>query len=159
MRIFLSHRSQNKPLVREFKDQLPRFLDSWLDEESLSWGNTFPVQLKSSIQSAVDFVIIFLDKASLDSKWVKQELEWALAREKELGRIFVLPILLEDIPSDIVPNELSERLQLRLGDFSKASVESLGHRATLALWAPRKIAHSAPARQGQSCSCNASHVA
>lgn len=134
MRIFLSHRSQNKPLIREFKDQLPRFLDSWLDEESLSWGDTFPVQLKSSIQSAVDFVIIFLDRVSLASKWVKQELEWALAREKDLGRIFILPILLEDIPSDMLPSELSERLQLRLSDFSKASVESLGHRATLALF-------------------------
>ena len=134
MRIFLSHRSQNKPLVREFKDQLPRFLDSWLDEERLSWGDTFPVQLQSSIQSAVDFVIIFLDKVSLDSKWVKQELEWALAREKKLGRIFVLPILLEDIPSSDLPKELSERLQLRLSDFSKASVESLGNQATLALF-------------------------
>lgn len=134
MRIFLSHRSQNKPLVREFKDQLPRFLDSWLDEESLSWGDAFPIELKSTIQSAVDFVIIFLDRASLDSKWVTQELEWALVREKELGRIFVLPILLEDIPSENLPDELSDRLQLRLSDFSKASVESLGHRATLALF-------------------------
>jgi hypothetical protein len=134
MRIFLSHRSQNKPLVREFKDQLPRFLDSWLDEESLSWGDAFPIELKSTIQSGVDFVIIFLDRASLDSKWVTQELEWALVREKELGRIFVLPILLEDIPSKNLPDELSDRLQLRLSDFSKASVESLGHRATLALF-------------------------
>jgi hypothetical protein len=79
-------------------------------------------------------LIIFLDKVSLDSKWVKQELEWALAREKKLGRIFVLPILLEDIPSSDLPKELSERLQLRLSDFSKTSVESLGNQATLALF-------------------------
>jgi len=134
MRIFLSHPSHLKPLVREFKDQLPRFLDTWLDEESLSWGDVFPNELKSTIQSAVDFVIIFLDRNSLDSMWVKQELEWALVREKELDRIFILPILIEDIPSSDLPNALSDRLQLRLSDFSKASVESLGNRSTLALF-------------------------
>ena len=134
MRIFLSHRSRDKALVREFKDQLPRFLDTWLDEESLSWGESFPAKLKSTIQSGVDFLIVFLDRDALSSEWVKQELEWALEREKELKRTFVLPILLEDIPADDLPYGWPDRLQLRLSDFSRASVESLAERATLALF-------------------------
>jgi hypothetical protein len=134
MRIFLSHRSRDKALVREFRSLLPRFLDTWLDEESLSWGESFPAKLRSTIQSGVDFLIIFLDNDALSSEWVKQELEWAIEREKELQRTFVLPILLEEIASENLPAGFSERLYLRLGDFTRASVESLANRATFQLF-------------------------
>jgi hypothetical protein len=134
MRIFLSHRSRDKALVREFKGMLPSFLHAWLDEDSLIWGESFPVELKTTIQSGVDFLIIFLDKDALHSKWVRQELDWALQREKELKRIFVLPILLEDIALGNLPPGFSERLFLRLSDFSQVAVEDLAKRVTLKLF-------------------------
>jgi hypothetical protein len=55
MRIFLSHRSRDKALLREFRSQLPSFLETGLDEESLSWGDSFPTELKLSIQSGAIF--------------------------------------------------------------------------------------------------------
>ena len=134
MKIFLSHRSRDKALVREFRDLLPRFLDAWLDEERLSWGDSFPGELKSSIQSEVDFLIIFLDREAISSAWMKQELQWAIEREKELKRTFILPILLEEISPENMPTEFSTRLYLRLDDFSRASVEALANRATLQLF-------------------------
>jgi len=134
MRIFLSHQSRDKALVLEFREFLPRFLDTWLDEDSLSWGGSLPEQLKTTVQSGVDFLIVFLDRASLVSTWVRQELEWALARERELGRTFVLPILLEDVPAEDFPGGLNERLYLRLADFNRASVEALANRATIELF-------------------------
>ena len=42
MKIFLSPRSRDKALVREFRSLLLKFLDTWLDEDSLSWGDSFP---------------------------------------------------------------------------------------------------------------------
>jgi hypothetical protein len=134
MRIFLSHRSRDKALVREFKETLPSFLNTWLDEDSLSWGESFPAELKSTIQSSIDFLIIFLDKEALNSKWVMQELEWAMQRERELKRTFVLPILLEAVASEDLPAGLSERLFLRLIDFGRSSVEDLANRATMKLF-------------------------
>ena len=135
MRIFLSHRSRDKALVREFKEMLPSFLNTWLDEDSLSWGESFPAELKSTIQSGIDFLIIFLDKDALNSKWVMQELEWAMQRERELKRTFVLPILLEVVASEDLPAGLSERLFLRLSDdYSHSSVEDLAKRATMKLF-------------------------
>ena len=119
---------------REFRSQLPSFLETWLDEESLSWGDSFPTELKLSIQSGVDFLIIFLDNDALSSEWVKQELEWAIEREKELKRTFVLPILLPEVASENLPAGFSERLYLRLSDFSLASVNSLANRASLKLF-------------------------
>jgi hypothetical protein len=130
MRIFLSHRSNHKPLVREFKDQLPAFLRPWLDEETLVWGDAFENELKSSIQSDVDFLIIFLDAAALSSRWVRQELDWALEREPELARTFVLPIVLDDTPPEQFPPALATRLQLRLQDYTSNSVTELARRAS-----------------------------
>jgi hypothetical protein len=134
MRIFLSHRSRDKALVREFRSLLPRFLETWLDEDSLSWGEAFPAELKSSIQSGVDFLIIFLDNEALRSKWVKQELEWAIEREQELKRTFVLPILLGEVAPEGLPAGFSERLSLRLNDFTRPEVESLANKVTLQLF-------------------------
>lgn len=134
MRIFLSHQSRHKPLVREFKHHLPTFLHPWLDEESLTWGATLDKELRSAIQSSVDFLIILLDKETLNSAWVKQELEWAMQRENELSRSFVLPILLETVPRDSLPLGLSDRLHLRLADYNRESVESLAQRASQQLF-------------------------
>ena len=134
MRIFLSHASRDKATIREFKSHLPGFLDTWLDEDSLSWGTSFPAALKSSIQSGVDFLIIFLDNNALKSTWVKQELEWALEREQELKRTFVLPILLPEVDLENLPIGFTDRLFLKLNDFERTSVESLADKATLRLF-------------------------
>jgi len=134
MRIFLSHRSRDKALVREFRELLPGFLSTWLDEDSLSWGDSFPAELKSTIQSGVDFLIIFLDEDALKSKWVVQEFEWAIQRERELKRTFVLPIVLEAVAAEKLPAGISERLFLRLSDFTQSSVEELARKATLKLF-------------------------
>ncbi len=103
MKIFLSHRSAHKPLVREFKNKLPGFLDTWLDEDSLSWGDAFPAKLERTIKSGVDFLVIFLDNDALRSTWVTKELEWAIQRERELKRTFILPILLPEVGSESLP--------------------------------------------------------
>lgn len=134
MRIFLSHCSRDKALVREFKGMLPSFLDAWIDEDSLSWGESLPAELRTTIQSGIDFLIIFLDNNAVKAKWVMQELEWAVQRERELKRTFVLPILLESIEPENLPGALADRLHLRLADFSRASVEDLAKRATMKLF-------------------------
>lgn len=134
MKIFLSHCSNNKPLVREFKEHLPPFLGTWLDEDSLSWGDSLSRRLKESIKSDVDFLIIFLDPKTLESEWVKKELTWAVEREKELQRTFVLPILLQDANLNNLPSEFKERLYLDLPDYNKESVKVLADKATLQLF-------------------------
>ena len=131
MKIFLSHSSRDQALVREVKELLPSFLNTWLDEDSLCWGDSFPAQLKSTIQSGIDFLLIFLDTHALNSNWVMQELDWAMQRERELKRIFVLPILLEDAN---LPAGLSDRLSLKLSDQKRSSVDDLAKRITMSLF-------------------------
>ncbi|MGK7899207.1 MAG: toll/interleukin-1 receptor domain-containing protein [Xenococcus sp. (in: cyanobacteria)] len=139
MKIFLSHRSSNKPLVREFKEHLPNFLHTWLDEDSLSWADPLSKKLKHSIKSDVDFLIVFLDSETLKSNWVRKEIEWAIEREKELQRTFVLPIILEasllqDENLNNLQFNLEERKYLTLKDFDKPSIKSLADETTLKLF-------------------------
>jgi len=83
-----------------------------------------------TIQSGVDFLVIFLDNDALRSTWVRQELGWAIQRERELKRTFVLPVLLPEAVAEDLPPELSQRVFLRLSDYSRASIESLARKAT-----------------------------
>jgi len=134
MKIFLSHSSRDQALVREVKALLPSFLNTWLDEDSLCWGDSFPAQLKSTIQSGIDFLLIFLNTHALNSNWVTQEVEWAMQRERELKRIFILPILLEAVASENLPAGLSDRLSLKLIDQDRSSVEDLTKKITMKLF-------------------------
>jgi hypothetical protein len=130
MKIFLSHQSRDKALVREFSQQLPDFLTKWIDEDRLSWGDSLKTSLNSAIKVESDFLIVFIAESTLESDWVRKELEWALEREATLGRAFILPILIGDVDITSLPSELSDRLGLKLHDFSKLSVESLAKKAT-----------------------------
>jgi hypothetical protein len=128
MKIFLSHRSRDKATVREFKQGLPEFLLSWLDEHSLCWGDGIHKSIKDAIDSEVDYVIFFSSSDALASGWVRDELDWAFKREEELGRKFVLPIILDD-PSAL-PTTLTDRLFLRLRDFAGVSIRELARLAS-----------------------------
>ena len=128
MKIFLAHKSVHKPLIREFRKSLPVFLETWLDEDSLSWGDSLEELIHKTIKDDVDYVLLFLQDESLKSEWVRRELCWALAREKALERKFILPIIIEDTAP--LPPDLGDRLYLRLADFSAASIRHIALVAT-----------------------------
>ena len=56
------------------------------------------------------------------------------ARERELKRIFILPILLEAVASENLPAGLSDRLSLKLIDQDRSSVEDLTKKITMKLF-------------------------
>jgi hypothetical protein len=130
MKIFLSHCSGQNPLIRDFKNKLPKFLTTWLDDESIKWGANFQRILEKEIKSEVDFLIIFFDKDSLKSEWVAKELDWAIQREQRMKRTFILPILIGDVKHESIPPEFSKRRCLHLYDTEEDSVDELARKAT-----------------------------
>jgi hypothetical protein len=130
MKIFLSHFSRDKPLVSKFKERLPKFLRPWLDDEQLQWGGLLETELRSAIQSGMDFLIIFLGSDAMSSTWVKKELAWALQSERETKRRIVLPILLPGTDPAALPEGLSQRISLRLNDYGDPAIEDLAELAT-----------------------------
>lgn len=128
MRIFLSHSGRDKALVREIRDHFPPWLDAWIDEERLLIGTDLLPALKDAIDSEVDYVVVILGEKAADSSWVKQEVQWALQQEQELGRTFLLPIVLDNTRERLPELGLSERLTLEMADYTESGTRFLAER-------------------------------
>lgn len=86
IRFFLSHKSQDKPIMRTFKGGL-KFLgySAWIDEDNMPTGAYLKAALKVSVDNC-DCFIAWLNEDYLNSDYCKAELLYA----KKLGKI-ILP--------------------------------------------------------------------
>src|SRR5258706_11314433 len=125
MRIFLSHSSRDKALLRELRAHFPPWITVWMDEERLLFGSNLELSLQNAINAEVDYVVLFLGLEALNSEWVKQEIRWALAREDELNRTILLPVLLSDVRNQLNDLGLIGRLTLECTDYSKEGIAAL----------------------------------
>ena len=136
MKIFLSHNSRHKPLVREIKRYLPEHINLWIDEKDLLIGDDLHDSIKDAIETNTDFVIIFIDQLAIKSAWVLKELEWAINHEKEIGRTFLLPIVLEKEAWLNLPIEdFKGRKYLLCDDYSENHVRALANNLISELFA------------------------
>jgi hypothetical protein len=95
MKIFLSHSSTDKKIVREISSQLKlEGLGAWIDECEISYGDSLVKKISESIDS-VSYVLAFLSRESVISDWVKFELELASTGEIQGKSLIVIPVLLE----------------------------------------------------------------
>ncbi len=93
---FISHSSKDQ----EFCDQLFQHMKSeqlrvWYAPEDMKGGKKIDPQINEAIHLH-DKLIIVLSEASMDSKWVRLEIQRALKREKSEGRRVLFPIMLTD---------------------------------------------------------------
>lgn len=121
MKIFFSHSSKDKSLVREIKNEMKSFLDIWMDEKELLPGENLNVEIQNNIDNA-DFLVLYISESSSKSDWVKKEINWSLEKEKKLNRPFLIPILIDSFP---IPKELSDKLYLKLNSQSRRDVINL----------------------------------
>ena len=128
MNVFFSHSSRDKALVREIKGHCPGWLTPWIDEERLLFGSDLEQSLRNAIDADVDYVVLFLDNEAADSEWVRREIEWALAREEDTGRVILLPVMLADVRGRLHELGLSDRLTLQLTDFTKEGTRSVAEK-------------------------------
>jgi hypothetical protein len=97
MKIFLSHASPSKPLVRRLTAALPPHVECWLDQDELASGQKFAKRIEDCIRNDSDFLVVFIDQPALESEWVRREVSLGLERHRDLQRPFVLPVLLDDV--------------------------------------------------------------
>ena len=136
MRIFLSYHFERGPLVRDIKQHLPAHVRPWFAENDLLIGDNLPFSIRAAIQEGADFVVIFVDQKATKSKWVQQELEWALQREDALGRPFVLPIVLDRTAwSKVEPSRLKLRKYIECYRFEDADARFVANELTYQLFA------------------------
>ena len=100
LRVFLCHAKEDKPTVRELYRQLTAegWMDVWLDEVKLLPGQEWDIEIEKAVEQA-DVVVVCLSTHSVDKEgYVQKELRFVLniADEKPEGRIFVIPLRLDD---------------------------------------------------------------
>jgi DeoR/GlpR family transcriptional regulator of sugar metabolism len=134
VRIFMSHHSSTKPLVREVRDSLPEHVNSWVDEYEILVGESIGDRLHGAIDTGTDFLIVFFDSRAAESDWVRTELNWAMEEEEKLKRPFVLPVVLEDGLDEHFPWS-GDRLYLRCSGFSESQVRYLAQEISSSLFA------------------------
>lgn len=150
MKIFLSHSSKNKPLVREVKSYLPDHLKLWIDEKDILVGDNITGSIKDTIKTNSDFLIVFLDNFSIRSDWVLKELAWAVEHEKQTHRTFILPILLEnEVLREDLPFQLNTRKYLTCYDYNESSIKLLAENimSELFAWLSRELDNKVAAHQ------------
>ena len=91
-RVFLSHSHTDKVRARH----VGRYLEGqgikvWIDEGELRFGDSLVEKLSRAI-AEVDFLVAMISPASIDSEWVKRELDVAMNQEIKQKRVKVIPI-------------------------------------------------------------------
>lgn len=76
-KVFLSHTRIDKPFVRKLAADLRNHGHTvWIDEAEINIGDTLIGKIREGLDS-VDYVAVILSKASIQSEWVRKELEIA----------------------------------------------------------------------------------
>lgn len=139
MRLFISHAWEDKALALTLFD-LPDFIKPWIDIRELVGGDT----LDSAITLAIDeshLFVVLLSRHSIHKSWVLKEVTWALEREAQKDRVFILPVVIDadvQISEAGAPiNTLDNRIYIDGSDQSEKGIASThaSLKETLFRWA------------------------
>jgi hypothetical protein len=109
--LFLAHSSDDKGLVRRLATDISlRGVPVWFDEWEIKVGDSLIDRISAGILEA-GWLGVVLSTASVQSAWVRRELNAGLMRELELKSVFVLPIRIDNAE---IPLLLKEK---RYADF------------------------------------------
>jgi hypothetical protein len=109
---FLSHSSKDKPFVRQLATDLTKNnVTVWLDEQMIKVGESIIERVGQGLAES-DYFLLALSENSVNSEWVKKELNQALLKEIEDRKVTVLPLLLKECK---IPSIIREK---KYADFS-----------------------------------------
>lgn len=99
--VFLSHSSKDKQFARRLGNDLRRYgVKVWIDEAEINIGDSLIEKISEGLEVS-DYLIAIWSKNSINSEWVKREIDIALNKEIKNKKVVVLPCLLDD--SELAP--------------------------------------------------------
>jgi hypothetical protein len=103
-RLFLSHKSKDKALVRRFMPVLRAVgLDPWLDEDVLVAGSHLDHSLLQGLKESCAAVFFVTPNFSYEG-FLKQEIDYAIGEERERnGRFSIITILFDGTTEADIP--------------------------------------------------------
>ncbi|RPH30306.1 MAG: TIR domain-containing protein [Bacteroidales bacterium] len=119
MKIFLSHSSQDKKIIRRIRDDLKSHgHEPWFDEEDIPYGGSITNHVSKGLENS-EVVLVFLSHNSVLSNWVKTEWQLQFFDQVNKGLVLIIPVLLEECS---IPKLLQDK---RYADFrDKESYET-----------------------------------
>lgn len=96
--IFLSHASEDKPMVRKLcKQLLDDGFDPWLDENRLLPGQDWNFEIELALRNSDSILLCFSSQSSIKEGYIQREYKKAMdyQLEKPEGSIFVIPVRLD----------------------------------------------------------------
>lgn len=94
-RVFISYSKRNRKKVKRIAEALEKAgFNIWIDFWEVRIGDPIPEKIIKALNE-VDYLVVALSKASVDSQWVNLEIGAALIRELRERRTILLPIRLE----------------------------------------------------------------
>lgn len=109
IRVMISYSHVDKNLARRLAADLQEErLDVWLDEREVLVGDSIHTKVEEGL-SGCDYLVALLSPASLESPWVRDEIDAARTREKGSRRIVLLPAVLDGVDEHRLPALLQGR--------------------------------------------------
>lgn len=91
--VFISHSHKDKMIARTLARKLNQYgIYAWIDEAEIKIGDSLIDKIRDGIDK-VDYLIALISADSVESEWVKKELDIAMNREIESKRVVVIPVL------------------------------------------------------------------
>ena len=117
--LFVCHCSSDHAFVNWLARELgKKGIKAWVDEGEILVGDSLIERIQKGISKTKYFAAV-LSKNSVKSRWVTKELEMAIAKEFEEGRVVILPVIIEDCE---IPLYLKTK---RYADFRKSDEKGL----------------------------------
>lgn len=110
-KVFLSYSNADREIARKIANRLhSQGVNVWFDQYEFQVGDSIVQTIQRAIYAS-DYLIVLLSPNSVDSRWVKHELNITLAREFATRDVTLLPVLIEDCR---IPSILASRKYLDL---------------------------------------------
>ena len=122
--VFTSYSSQDRGFVQRLvRDLKGRYIPVWFDESELEPGDSIIQKIEAGIDR-MDYLIVIMSPASVDSRWVQEEIRMALHKGIAGRKFNVIPILKEDCK---IPGFLRDRkyVDMRLAADYPAGLEKI----------------------------------
>jgi hypothetical protein len=107
MKIFLSHKGADKPLVREFKQTLAYLgFDPWLDEDAMTAGTELERGILQGFKDSCA-AVFFVTPNFADEQFIATEINYAIQEKRaKQDRFAIITLVLSDGPKKGVVPEL-----------------------------------------------------
>ena len=93
--VFISHNYKDKPMARKIAKDLNKYgIKTWIDESEIKLGDSLIEKIRDGLDH-MDFLIALISGNSVESEWVKKELD--IVRYEKLTNIIPCTI---DLPLD-----------------------------------------------------------